>query len=182
MVRELKGEDVPPEIHSTITLGVDLRIPNTYIAEEIQRLRTYKKLGGVENAAEQQRVLDEMADRYGPVPDMVRQLAEFSLLRAIAQRLGIESIDRRQGFFNMKIHPEARISPENLMALVAGTPGCQFTPAGVLRMPADPWPASKPEAMLRHLQECLRRLDPTPLAPVGTHRGGNGTAETPVTH
>ena len=38
MVRELKGEDVPPEIHSTITLGVDLRIPNTYIGEEIQRL------------------------------------------------------------------------------------------------------------------------------------------------
>ena len=182
MVRELKGEDMPPEIHSTITLGVDLRIPNTYIGEEIQRLRTYKKLASVENAAEQQRVLDEMADRYGPVPDMVRQLAEFSLLRAIAQRLGVESIDRRQGFFNLKIHPEARISPENLMALVAGTPGCQFTPAGVLRMPADPWPTSKPEAMLRHLQECLRRLDPGPVTPTGTHRARTGTPETPVTH
>jgi len=182
MVRELKGEDVPPEIHSTLTLGVDLRIPNTYIGEEIQRLRTYKKLAGVENVTERQRVLEEMADRYGPVPDMVRQLAEFSLLRAIAQRLGIESIDRRQGFFNMKIHPEARISPENLMALVAGTPGCQFTPAGVLRMPADPWPASKPEAMLRHLQECLRRLAPAALVPTGTHGAAADTAETPVTH
>ena len=181
MVRELKGEDMPPEIHSTITLGVDLRIPNTYIGEEIQRLRTYKKLAGVENASEQQRVLDEMADRYGPVPDMVRQLAEFSLLRAIAQRLGVESIDRRQGFFNLKIHPEARISPENLMALVAGTPGCQFTPAGVLRMPADPWPTSKPEAMLRHLQECLRKLDPGPVTPTGTHRDRIGTPETSVT-
>ena len=181
MVRELKGEDMPPEIHSTITLGVDLRIPNTYIGEEIQRLRTYKKLASVENAAEQQRVLDEMADRYGPVPDMVRQLAEFSLLRAIAQRLGVESIDRRQGFFNLKIHPEARISPENLMALVAGTPGCQFTPAGVLRMPADPWPTSKPEAMLRHLQECLRKLDPGPVTPTGTHRDRIGTPETSVT-
>jgi transcription-repair coupling factor (superfamily II helicase) len=177
MVRELKGEDVPPEIHSTISLGLDLRIPNTYIAEEMQRLRTYKKLAGVENVAEQKRVLDEMADRYGPVPDMVGQLAEFSLLRAIAQRLGIESIDRRQGFFNMKIHPEARISPENLMALVAETPGCQFTPAGVLRLPADPWPVSKPEAMLRHLQECLRRLDPAPVGATAAQRDSADTVE-----
>lgn len=184
MVRELKGEDVPPEIHSTISLGLDLRIPNTYIGEEIQRLRTYKKLASVENEAEQEKVLEEMADRYGPVPEMVRQLADFSLLRAIAQRLGVESIDRRQGFFNMKIHPDARISPENLMAMVAGAPGCQFTPAGVLRMPADPWPVTKPAAMLRHLQDCLRRLDPAPVVPIapeGTHRGVPGTTETPVT-
>jgi len=181
MVRELKGEDVPPEIHSTISLGLDLRIPNTYIAEEIQRLRTYKKIAGVENETERQKVLEEMADRYGPVPDMVRQLADFSLLRAMSQRLGIESIDRRQGFFNIKIHPEARISPENLMEMVASTPGCQFTPAGVLRLPADAWPVTKPEAMLRHLQDRLRRLDPAPIAPGGAHRGALGTTETPVT-
>jgi transcription-repair coupling factor (superfamily II helicase) len=181
MVRELKGEDVPPEIHSTITLGVDIRIPNTYIGEEHQRLRAYKKLAGVENVSEQQRVIDELTDRYGPVPEMVRHLAEFSLLRAIAQRLGIESIDRRQGFFNIKIHPEARISPENLMALVAGTQGCQFTPAGVLRLPADPWPVTKPEAMLRHLQECLRRLEPGPMTPTGIQRLPGGTPATRVT-
>ncbi len=160
MVRELKGEDVPPEIHSTITLGLDLRIPTSYIAEEIQRLRAYKKLASVENPSEQQRVLDELTDRYGPAPDIVRQLADFSLLRAIAQRLGIESIDRRQGFFNIKIHPDARINPEALMNLVANTRGCQFTPAGVLRLPADPWPVTKPEAMLRYLQQALRELDP----------------------
>jgi transcription-repair coupling factor (superfamily II helicase) len=112
---------------------------------------------------------------------MVRHLAEFSLLRAIAQRLGIESIDRRQGFFNIKIHPEARISPENLMALVAGTQGCQFTPAGVLRLPADPWPVTKPEAMLRHLQECLRRLEPGPMTPTGIQRLPGGTPATRVT-
>jgi transcription-repair coupling factor (superfamily II helicase) len=133
----------------------------------------------VENAAEQQRVLDEFSDRYGPVPAPVKLLAEFSLLRAIAQRLGMESIDRRQGFFNIKIHPEARVSPEQLMALVSETPGCQFTPAGVLRLPADPWPATKPEAMLHYLQTTLLRLD---LAPVpGPHRVPAGTGETPVT-
>ncbi len=179
MVRELKGEDVPPEIQSTINLGLDIRIPSNYIGEEIQRLRAYKKLAGVENATEQQRLLDEFADRYGPVPEPVKLLAEFSLLRAVAQRLGMESIDRRQGFFNIKIHPEARISPEQLMALVAETPCCQFTPAGVLRLPADPWPASRPDAMLTYLQTTLLRLDPAPIP--GPHRVPAATGETSVT-
>src|SRR4029450_10400266 len=31
-VRELKGEDVPPEIHSSLNLGLDIRIPSEYIA------------------------------------------------------------------------------------------------------------------------------------------------------
>lgn len=71
------------------------------------------------------------------------------------------------------------------MTLVAETAGCQFTPAGVLRLPADAWPVSKPEQMLRYLQDALRRLDPAPgqgVSAPGTHRGGTGTGETTVTH
>jgi transcription-repair coupling factor (superfamily II helicase) len=161
-VRELKGEDVPPEIHSTITLGLDIRIPATYIADEMQRLRAYKRLASIDTASDRQKILDELSDRYGTVPEVVVLLAEFSLLRALAQKLGIEAIERRQGYFNIKINEMARVSPENLMTLVAQTPGCQFTPAGVLRMPADPWPVSKPGAMLLHLQDVLRRLDFAP--------------------
>ncbi|MBI3474283.1 MAG: hypothetical protein HY010_01000, partial [Acidobacteria bacterium] len=45
--------------------------------------------------------------------------------------------DRRQGALNVKFHPEARIDPNVLMSLVTQTPGAQFTPAGVLRLPLD---------------------------------------------
>jgi len=157
-VRELKGEEVPIEIHSTIALGLDLRIPPEFIGEENQRLRAYKKLSGIENAVDQQKVLDEFADRYGPVPAPVKLLSEFAMLRAIAQKCGVESLERRQGYFNVKIHPNARINGESLMLLVQETPGCQFTPAGVLRLPADPWPVTKPGPMLTHLQQTLEGL------------------------
>ena len=166
-VRELKGEDVPPEIHSTISLGLDLRIPPEFIGEENQRLRAYKKLAVIESAAEQQKVLDEFADRYGAPPESVRLLSEFALLRAIAQRIGIEAIDRRQGFFNIKIHEAARVDPNALMSLVANTPGCQFTPAGVLRLPADAWPATNPAPMLAHLQMTLSALHHGHTVPPG---------------
>src|SRR3977135_3717406 len=37
-VHELKGEEVPLEVHSTVNLGLDIRIPPEYIADEHQRL------------------------------------------------------------------------------------------------------------------------------------------------
>src|SRR5207237_4526027 len=38
-IRELKGEDLPEEISTQLNLGLNIRIPNEYIAEENQRLR-----------------------------------------------------------------------------------------------------------------------------------------------
>src|SRR5208337_3705819 len=43
-VHELKGEEVPLEVHSTLNLGLDIRIPPEYIADEQQRLRSYKRI------------------------------------------------------------------------------------------------------------------------------------------
>jgi transcription-repair coupling factor (superfamily II helicase) len=136
-VHELKGEEVPLEVHSTLNLGLDIRIPSDYIADEHQRLRAYKRIadaGTTENSAE---LLAELEDRYGPAPDAVRSLLKFSVLKSAAQKLGIEAIDRRQGALNVKFHKEARIDPNRLMNLVTTTEGAQFTPAGVLRIPLD---------------------------------------------
>jgi transcription-repair coupling factor (superfamily II helicase) len=79
--------------------------------------------------------VDELADRYGPVPEEVTNLVRFSLLKTQAQRAGVESIDRRQGFANVKFHQQSKIDPLKLMELVRGTAGAQFTPAGVLKIP-----------------------------------------------
>jgi transcription-repair coupling factor (superfamily II helicase) len=136
-VHELKGEEVPVEVHSTLNLGLDIRIPSEYISDEHQRLRTYKKVADVNTAEDAERILSELADRYGPPPEAVTTLLKFSLLKSRAQRLGIEAIDRRQGALNVKFHKDSRIDPDRLMHLIAGTQGAQFTPAGVLRLPLD---------------------------------------------
>jgi transcription-repair coupling factor (superfamily II helicase) len=135
-VREIKGEEAPLEVHSTLNLGLDIRIPPEYIADEHQRLRIYKRIAGATTREEAERMLADLADRYGPPPEAVSNLLEFSLLKAMAERLGIQSIDRRQGYVNLKFHPESRIDPSKLMDLVSRTQGAQFTPAGVLRIPA----------------------------------------------
>ncbi|MCC7155222.1 MAG: transcription-repair coupling factor, partial [Bryobacterales bacterium] len=136
--RELRGEEVLPEVHATLNLGMDIRIPHDYIADEQQRLRAYKRIADAGEPEKAAKLLAELEDRYGALPDAVRLLAGFSQLKTQAERMGVETMDRRGGGVNIKFHPESRVDPRKLMRLVGETEGAQFTPAGVLRLPLPP--------------------------------------------
>ncbi|HXA65458.1 MAG TPA: transcription-repair coupling factor [Bryobacteraceae bacterium] len=157
-VHELKGEEVPLEVHSTLNLGLDIRIPSDYIADEHQRLRAYKRIADASSIEQGSELLAELEDRYGPAPDAVRSLLKFSVLKSAAQKLGIEAIDRRQGALNIKFHQEARIQPDRLMNIVSDTEGAQFTPAGVLRLPVDG--SGNAAKILDFLEARLAQLQP----------------------
>ena len=150
-VRELRGEEVPPEVHSTLNLGLDIRIPPAYIADEHQRLRAYKRLADLKDRRQAEELLAEFRDRYGPPPEAVYTLVEFALLKNRAEALGVESIERRHGMANIKFHRETRLDPQKLLDLVSTMAGAQFTPAGVLRAPIG-------EDVLASLDRILARL------------------------
>jgi len=165
-VHELKGEEAPLEVHSTLSLGLDVRIPSEYIADEHQRLRAYKRIADASSGEEAAEALAELEDRYGPAPHAVRNLLQFSVLKSAAQRLGIEAIDRKQGALNVKFHKDARIDPKRLMHLVTSTDGAQFTPAGVLRLPLDG--ASEAGKILHLLENHLIQLEAKSAEKPGT--------------
>ncbi len=157
-VRELRGEEIAPEIHSALNLGLDLRIPSSYIADENQRLRAYKRIAQAADGEERVKVEQEFADRYGPVPDDIRHLLKYSGIKTAAEKIGIEAIDRRHSILNVKFHDQTSVDAQRLMTLVSSTPGAQFTPAGVLRLPVDAM--ATPAAMLDFIEEAL-------IAPLG---------------
>ena len=155
-VRELKGEEVAPEIHSTLNLGLDIRIPTDYIADENQRLRAYRQIANASDDAARDRAEKELADRYGPVPEALRNLLAYSGLKNLAEKAGIEAVDRRHNLLNIKFHKDTRVDPVRLMTLVGRTPGAQFSPAGVLLLPLDGLTGAG--EILRHLSEKLEQL------------------------
>jgi len=156
-VRELKGEDIPPEVQSSLNLSLDIRIPPQYIADEQQRLRAYKKIADVKEDQQAETARAELADRYGPLPDAVETLLQFAQLKSSAQRLGIEVVDRRANWLNIKFHPGSKIEPQRLMTLVSSRQGAQFTPAGVLRIPL-PAVGEGAAQVLEHLRDTLAAL------------------------
>jgi transcription-repair coupling factor (superfamily II helicase) len=134
-VRELKGEEIVPEIHSALNLGLDIRIPTDYISDENQRLRAYRQIANAATPEARDTAARELEDRYGPVPVAVRNLLQYSALKTLSEKVGIEAIDRRAAVLSIKFHKETRVEPTRLMNIVAKTPGAQFTPAGVLVLP-----------------------------------------------
>jgi len=158
-VQELKGEETPVEVHSSLNLGLDIRIPPDYIADEHQRLRAYKHIADARDAEQAGTVRAELEDRYGPPPAAVETLMRFALLKTDAQRLGIEAADRRGGALQIKFHPGSKIDPARLMELVASREGAQFTPAGVLRLPLGV-AAETPAGVLDFVADSFEKLAP----------------------
>ncbi len=156
-VRELKGEEAPLEVHSSLNLGLDIRIPPEYIADENQRLRAYKRIADVKDAAQAEAMRADLSDRYGPLPADVETLLRFALLKSTAQQIGIEAVDRRAGALNIKFHPGSKIEPTRLMHLISSRQGAQFTPAGVLRLPL-PQSGDGAAALLDYLDDSLKDL------------------------
>jgi transcription-repair coupling factor (superfamily II helicase) len=155
-VRELKGEEVVPEIRSSLNLNLDIRIPPEYISDENQRLRAYRQIANATDAAARDRAEKELEDRYGPVPEPVHNLVLYSELKTLAEQIGIEAIDRRHNLLNIKFHAETRVDPARLMNIVSKTRGAQFTPAGVLLLTLDGQTAAGD--ILRFVAEKLSQL------------------------
>ena len=136
-VRELKGEDIEDDLRATINLKADLRIDDAYVPDMNQRLMLYRKIAAARTDEEIDRVLDEAADRYGPLPESVLNLADYGRIRVMADRLGIEAIDREARLVVLKFRPQAKVDPVRLVSLVRQRPELTLVPPSGLKLSLD---------------------------------------------
>ncbi|MGA9587488.1 MAG: TRCF domain-containing protein, partial [Terracidiphilus sp.] len=158
-VKELKGEGSEERPSTQLNLGIALRIDESYVAEENQRLRLYKKIAGAENEKAIADLRAEMEDRYGALPDATVYLLEAATLRLECERLGIAQIDRKRTEIQIRFTEKAAIDPQHLMRLVARNAkrGAQFTPQGLLKFPLA---ATRPDDVLLEIRDLLAKLAP----------------------
>ena len=74
--------------------------------------------------------MDEVRDRYGPPPASVLNLAEYASIRLLADRIGLESIDREAQIVVLKFRPEAKLDPQWLFRVVQERGDLDPGPAG----------------------------------------------------
>jgi transcription-repair coupling factor (superfamily II helicase) len=162
-VSELKGEDMPERPVTQLNLGISLRVDETYIPEENQRLRIYKKIAGAQDEATIADVRAELEDRYGALPESVQHLLNAAILRLTCERLGVAQVDRKRDQLHLRFTEKASIDPGRLMQLVAknAKKGAQFTPQGVLRFPIA---AVTPVAIIGEVHALLDKLAVAELA------------------
>jgi transcription-repair coupling factor (superfamily II helicase) len=133
-VGELRGEQVEDEPTVSLNLGVDVAIPESFIADMGQRLRTYKRVSSARDEEALAAIRAETEDRYGRLPEPVEDLFDYARLRLASEAVGVISIDRTREGIAIKLAEKARVAPENLMELISVREGASFTPSGVLRL------------------------------------------------
>jgi transcription-repair coupling factor (superfamily II helicase) len=131
-VAERKGEAVAPERHATLNLGQEIRIPPEYIDSENLRLRIYKRISSVSSEEERVEVQRELQDRFGPPPPAVANLLDYAMLKALAEKLFVASVERRGEQVAIKFYDDTPVGPERLVKLIRKRRDMRLDPSGVL--------------------------------------------------
>jgi len=128
-----------------------------------QRLTVYRRMAGVRTAPELDRLIDEVRDRYGPPPESVLNLAEYASIRLLADRIGLESLDREGQIVVLKFRPDAKVDPGVLFRVVKERGDLAMIPPTTVKMDLRSAPAAAP-----------RPAPPVSPAPVRACRGQEG--------
>ena len=80
-----------------------------------------------------------MADRYGPAPPQVDDLARAQRVRMAARRAGMASVARRARKWRLRLDSTSN-PPAGLAEALAEWPGAQISPTGEITLPTPDGP------------------------------------------
>ena len=133
-IRELKGEDLEDDVRATVNLKVDFRIEEAYIGDVNQRLMVYRRIAAAQDEGEIAKIVDEVRDRYGPLPTAVLNLADYARVRALADGLGIETVDREGPLVVFKFREKTTVDPVFLIKLMRDRGDIQLAPPNAVKL------------------------------------------------
>ena len=107
---------------SEVDLRVPALLPDTYIADVNTRLSIYKRIASSDDSQGLHEIQVELIDRFGLLPDAVKNLIRVTELRNRAGKLGIRKIDGGPQGVNFEFADDTRVSPQLLIGLIQQQP------------------------------------------------------------
>ena len=89
---ESGGEPEEAPLEVKIELPVDAHVPHDYAPGERLRLQAYRSIAAANSGDDIAHVREELADRYGPLPEPVENLLLVAGLRLLARTCGVTDI------------------------------------------------------------------------------------------
>jgi len=155
-VEELKGAPQRIDVRTSLNLGLDIKIPHDYVADEGQRLRLYKRISSLATPEARTELESELNDRYGPIPPSVSNLLSYGLLKSAAEQLLVQSIERKADEIWMRFHEKTPVEPVRITTFVRRRREASLRPDGMLRFKLR----SGDEKTLEEVQNVLQELQP----------------------
>ncbi len=153
-VHELQGEPIPERHLPSLHLGIDIKLPQSYLPDSGDRLSLYKRLAQALRTADVDRLQADTEDRFGHLPQAARNLFNMGRLRLIAEESGVRSVDLVEDKLQIRFHESPPVEPERVIQILTSEQG-SLTPSGTLLLPAPPRGADRIECVEKVLQRIL---------------------------
>nr|VFJ48115.1 MAG: transcription-repair coupling factor (superfamily II helicase) [Candidatus Kentron sp. DK] len=114
--------DRPLDSGAEIDLRIPALIPDDYLPDVHTRLLLYKRIAGAVDAEELESLQVEMIDRFGLLPEAVKNLFRIAEFKLAANALGIKKIDFGEKGGRILFGPEPKVEVDKIVALVQGEP------------------------------------------------------------
>ncbi|MEN9826007.1 MAG: transcription-repair coupling factor [Pseudomonadota bacterium] len=105
-IRSIGGRKVRPLPEAEIQIPVEAQIPEDYVQNARERLRLYRRFFGARNEDNLAALTVECADRFGPLPETVQNLADMARIRRWLMSFGGIGLNVSDDFTEVKISPE----------------------------------------------------------------------------
>jgi transcription-repair coupling factor (superfamily II helicase) len=118
-VKALKGEAVSDEDegHPSLDLPLEAVIPADYVPGERQRISLYRRLSSLWEGEHVSALEEEIVDRYGPMPEPVKNLIEIARLRIACREVGVVDVRAQRNRVRVKISKHVALGRRERMVL-----------------------------------------------------------------
>lgn len=117
------GEDTVVEWTPQINLGLEVRIPEAYVPDLTVRLSLYRRIAGLSDMSEIDAILAELVDRFGTMPDSVRNLFAVIEIKQLCKLSNVEKIDAGPKGLSIGFRDNQFANPEQLVGWIAAQQG-----------------------------------------------------------
>ncbi|MEA4897422.1 MAG: transcription-repair coupling factor [Christensenellaceae bacterium] len=118
-VRLLRGDASQGDIETRVELKIDAYLPQAYVPSDMTRVEVYKKIASIRDRDGREDLIEELVDRFGDPGKPVMNLIEIAHLKALCQRLGIESASMLRGELKLRFAKSADPDVARLVAALA---------------------------------------------------------------
>ncbi|MFV2005420.1 MAG: transcription-repair coupling factor [Gammaproteobacteria bacterium] len=119
-LKQGKVPDPDAPLHSgiEIDLGLPALIPDDYVYDIHQRLMLYKRISNADNQQALDDIRVELIDRFGLLPDYLKNLFSVTEVKLMAQHIGITSIEATDSGIKIKFTEQPNINHVKLIELI----------------------------------------------------------------
>jgi transcription-repair coupling factor (superfamily II helicase) len=150
--------EIPLQHGAEVNLHVPSLIPDDYLPDVNSRLTLYKRISNAQNDNDLRELQVEMIDRFGLLPEQVKNLFKVTALKLQLTPLGIQKLDAGAESGRIEFGRETNIDPFRLIQIVQTRPATYKLEGGqalkfIENMPEIDQRLAVIERLLRDLQK-----------------------------